>query len=396
MGIRTEIADKRQPRGIRSAVIAGGGTGGHLFPGIALAEELVRRNSACRIVFVSSGRPLEERVLAGTGFAICRLAVEGIKGKGAMAKLASSLKLPVSLFAAGALLRRVRPDVVIGMGGYSAGPVVLAAWMLRYERVICEQNRLPGMTNRILSRFARRVYVAFSDTFENMKPEKQVVAGNPVRRRIREALISRNDGTTAETPGVPDPQAEGFSDQPADRFTVLILGGSQGAHGINMAVIGALDHLAKKAEAKGFYFIHQTGQQDMEAVKTAYAEKKVPALTAPFFEDMAPLYHQADLVICRAGATTVAEIAVAGKPAVFVPFPHAADDHQRHNAAHLTDAGASEMILEKDLDAGDLAEKIVFYQQHPAVLAAMKDAMQGFGRPDAAKIIVDDIERMIA
>lgn len=375
MGIRAKIADETEISGIKSVVIAGGGTGGHLFPGIALAEEFKRRNPGCRVVFVSSGRPLEERVLSETGFEKYRIPVEGLKGRRGMAKLKTSVRLPFSLFYALALLARVRPDVVIGMGGYSAGPVVLAAWMLRRRRVICEQNRLPGMTNRILARFAQRIYVSFPDTFENASSGKTVLAGNPVRRRILEAL-STGETETAVT------KHEG------GRFTVLVLGGSQGARGINRAVTGALDYLAKK---ENYHFIHQTGEQDVKTVAAAYAEKGFSAVAAPFFEDMAECYQRADLVICRSGATTVAEIAVAGKAAVFVPFPHAADDHQRHNAVDLVHAGAAEMILEKDLNAVELAEKIVFYRQHPAVLTAMQTAMKGFGRPDAAKKIVDDI-----
>jgi UDP-N-acetylglucosamine--N-acetylmuramyl-(pentapeptide) pyrophosphoryl-undecaprenol N-acetylglucosamine transferase len=406
MGIRTEVADERPTRGISSVVIAGGGTGGHLFPGIALAEEFVLRNPACRIRFVSSGRPLEERVLAETGFEVYRLAVEGLKGRGVMAKLKTAFRLPLSLLQALRMLRRVRPDVVIGMGGYSAGPVVLAAWMLRYDRVICEQNRLPGITNRILSRFAGRIYVGFSGTFAGGSAEKQVVTGNPVRRRIRESLISVPDQTAEKsadfTAGrLPEPAAQKSTtaempaDGRADRFTVLILGGSQGAHGINMAVVGALDHLAEKAPAADYYFIHQTGEKDRDAVAAAYAQKGFPAMVASFFTEMAALYRQADLVICRAGATTVAEIAVAGNAAVFVPFPHAADDHQRHNAAHLVDAGAAEMILEKDLMAAGLAEKINYYRRHPEALAAMRDAMGRFARPEAAETIVDDIFALV-
>jgi UDP-N-acetylglucosamine--N-acetylmuramyl-(pentapeptide) pyrophosphoryl-undecaprenol N-acetylglucosamine transferase len=376
MGIRAkEIADETEISGIKSVVFAGGGTGGHLFPGIALAEEFTRRNPGCRVVFVSSGRPLEERVLAETGFEKYRIPVEGIKGRRGMAKLKTAVRLPFSLFYAMALLVRVRPDVVIGMGGYSAGPVVLAAWMLGRRRVICEQNRLPGMTNRILARFAQRIYVSFPDTFANAPADKTVLAGNPVRRRIVEALSTKETKTA-------------FTKHENGRFTVLVLGGSQGAKGINRAVTGALDHLAEK---ETYHFIHQTGEHDVQAVAAAYAEKNFSAVVASFFADMAALYRQADLVICRSGATTVAEIAVAGKAAVFVPFPHATDDHQRHNAVDLVGAGAAEMILENDLNAEELAEKIVFYRQHPAALTAMQTAMKGFGRPDAAKKIVDDI-----
>lgn len=378
MGIQEKIAGER-PR-IASVVIAGGGTGGHLFPGIAVAEEFRRRNPVCRIVFVSSGRPLEERVLSASGFEKAVIPVEGIKSRGPMAKLKSLAMLPLGFARAVMLLLRIRPDVVVGMGGYSAGPVVLGAWMLRYRRVICEQNRQPGMTNRILARFAQRVYVSFPDSFDNVPAEKKMLTGNPVRRRILEALSAPENGCPAK-------QAS------SDRFNVLILGGSQGAHGLNLAVIRAMDDLADK---ENYHFIHQSGTADADAVAAAYREKGFSAVVAPFFEDMAGLYRGADLVICRAGATTVAEIAVAGKAAVFVPFPYAADDHQMFNALHLVEAGAAEMILEKDLSGCDLAGRIAFYRRNPGKLTAMQAAMKGFGRPDAAEKIIDDISRLIA
>jgi len=386
MGIQTKIAGERFR--INAAVIAGGGTGGHLFPGIAVVEELKRRNPECRIVFVSSGRPLEERVLSAGGFEKAVINVEGIKGRRKMAKLKSSAMLPFGFLQAAGLLRRVRPDVVIGMGGYSAGPVVLCAWMLGYPRVICEQNRVPGTTNRILSRFAQKIYVAYPDTFGSVSAKKVLLTGNPVRRQIIDALLAdENNG-----PAMPD--SSGTTDAgelpaPTNRFTVLILGGSQGAHGLNLAINGALDYLSDK---ENYHFIHQSGQQDAADVAAAYKEKGFSCTVAPFFEDMAGLYRRADLVICRSGATTVAEIAVAGKAAIFVPFPHATDDHQRHNARHLADMGAAGMILEKDLSARVLAESITFYQQNPEALSDMKAAMKGFGRPDAAEKIVDDIE----
>ena len=389
MGIQAKIAEKR--RRVNAAVIAGGGTGGHLFPGIAVAEELKRRQPGSRVVFVSSGRPLEERVLSAGGFEKAVINVEGIKGRRQMAKLKSSAMLPFGFLQAMGLLRRVRPDVVIGMGGYSAGPVILGAWMLSYPRVICEQNRLPGATNRILSRFAQKIYVAYPDTFGGVSGQKVLLTGNPVRRQIIDALLADENGG----PALPDSSKTTDSRElpaPTNRFTVLILGGSQGAHGLNLAINGALDYLSDK---ENYHFIHQSGQQDAADVAAAYEEKGFLCTVAPFFEDMAGLYRRADLVICRSGATTVAEIAVAGKAAIFVPFPHATDDHQRHNARHLADVGAAGMILEKDLSARVLAESITFYQQNPEALRGMKAAMKGFGRPDAAEKIVDDIEGLL-
>ncbi len=216
----------------------------------------------------------------------------------------------MGLIQSATVLIKFGPDVVIGLGGYSAGPVVVAAWLLRIPRVIQEQNVIPGITNRLLARFADLIFTSFPDTAIAAPIEKICFTGNPVRDEIIKAF----DASASEK---------------NRRFTVLILGGSQGARGLNRLVIAALDHLK---ETDRFRFIHQTGPADLQDAAIAYAEKDIANTTAPFFTDMAALYARADLVICRAGATTVAEIIAAGKPAVFIPFPHATDNHQVYNA----------------------------------------------------------------
>jgi UDP-N-acetylglucosamine--N-acetylmuramyl-(pentapeptide) pyrophosphoryl-undecaprenol N-acetylglucosamine transferase len=357
-------------------IFAGGGTGGHLFPGIAIAREFENRCPGTRVLFVSSGRPIEEKVLAKTGFETAMIRVEGIKGKSFWSKLKSALILPRGGFGAIALLFRFKPDMVMGLGGYSAGPLIMAAWALRIPRAICEQNQLPGVTNRILSHFSNRIYVSYKDTGLNAPEEKIRIFGNPVRREIIKKLQEERQEARMRK----------------QKFTVLILGGSQGAHGLNMAVVDALGHLAHPNQ---FRFVHQSGAADAPVVARTYDDRQIAHTTAAFFDDMASLYRDADLVICRSGATTIAEVTIAGCSVIFVPFPHAADNHQVFNAKPLVDEGAAEMILESDLSGRLLAERIEFYAGHPEVLARMKAKIKAFGNPDAAARIVEDVYQLL-
>jgi len=364
-------------------VIAGGGTGGHLFPGIAIAEEFMYRWPDSRVLFVTSGKKIEETVLAKTEFKTRLISVQGIKGKGLLAKLASLFRLPKGLMEAIRLLAEFKPDVVIGMGAYSAGPVIAAAWLLGKHRVIHEQNSIPGLTNRLLAKMAEKIYVSFPDTgFKRSVSHKIAFFGNPVRRDILASF------ETDDRKAVP-------ADETREQFIVLVLGGSQGAHSINMAVLDSVIHLRELTDTYRFCFVHQTGVRDAEEVAKVYRQMKIDAEVAPFFNHMEDLYCKADLVICRSGATTVAELTAAGKAAVFIPFPFATDDHQVLNAKALLEEGAAAMILEKDLTGGRLAEKIVYFAQNPAVTAKMAQKIREFGHPKAAQNIVDDICRLI-
>jgi len=269
------------------------------------------------------------------------------------------------------LLKRFKPDLVIGVGGYVSGPMVLAARLMGITCVLQEQNVMPGITNRMLAPLVRRVYAAFPDTRGRGVRKKMTVTGNPVRKEL--------SGSTDE----PKKEDSGAS---KGRFTLLVFGGSQGARGINRAVTGALEHLPLARMA----FIHQTGAGEVSSVGSAYEERGAAATVKAFFVDMATQYLAADLVVCRAGALTVAEVTAMGKPAIFVPYPFAADDHQRLNAQSLVDQGAAEMILEKDLTGEALAERILFYESHPEALAAMAQKARAWGKPDAARRIVED------
>jgi UDP-N-acetylglucosamine--N-acetylmuramyl-(pentapeptide) pyrophosphoryl-undecaprenol N-acetylglucosamine transferase len=358
-------------RGLR-VVIAGGGTGGHLFPGIAVAEEFRARNAGHQVLFVSRGNVFERAALERAGFPLETITIEGLKGRGVWNQLRVLCRLPGSILQSIGRLQAFRPDIVIGLGSYSAGPLVMAAWLLRIPVALCEQNVLPGITNRVLARLAERIFTSFDRTEGGFDPKKVLWTGNPLRRQIVEAA-----GRTA----------------PAEPFCVLVIGGSQGAHRINTAMLAALGDLADPA---GFYFIHQTGSADEAAVAAAYQQSGAGARVQAFFDDMAAQYARAHLVVCRAGATTVAEISALGKAAVLIPYPHAADDHQQRNARRLVEAGAAEMIDEQELTGERLAARIGFYASHPEARAGLARQAARLGKPDAAQRIVDECCRLAA
>ena len=336
-------------------VIAGGGTGGHQFPGIAVAEEILARNSESDVLFVGTGNALETSVLGEKGYRHATISAQGIKNLGLFKKVRAFMLLPGSLLASARLLKDFRPDVVLGVGGYSAGPVVAAAWMLGIKTALQEQNVLPGITNRWLAHIADRLYLSFRDTQGIRTGHKALVTGNPVRREFFSAQGAAR-------------QAGESNGDAAALFTVLVAGGSQGAHAINLAVRSALQHISDIGRVR---FIHQTGSADLAMMKEAYAASRARSTVKAFFTDMARQYQRADLIVCRAGATTVAEVTAMGKAVVFIPFPHAADDHQRLNAQSLVRDDAAEMILEKDLTGEGLARRIEHYAATPEVLARM-------------------------
>ena len=353
-------------------VIAGGGTGGHLFPGIALAGEFMARSLQSRVLFVGAGRPFEKTALARAGFPQATIAIEGIKGRGLWARLRAVMKIPGAVWRSGSILADAGADLVVGVGGYAAGPVALAAWLKGVPLVVCEQNSVPGITNRLLVPLARRVYVSFADTRGKIDPAKMRVTGNPVRQ----AIVAM--------------QSIPIKDEP--RFTVFVVGGSQGAHAINMAFLAALPHLRCRETLR---IVHQTGEADLAAVAAGYRAAGVDAEVKAFFHDMAPRYAAADIVVCRAGATTVAELTAMGKAALFIPFPFAADNHQEHNARALVERGAAQMILESDLTGAELARRLDDLSGAPAQLAELAAQSKALGRPLAAKSIVDDCYQLL-
>ena len=363
-------------------IIAGGGTGGHLFPGIAIADAFMERDKKNEVLFVGTGKPFEISILSKTCFMYQSITAEGIKGRGLWNQIVSIAKIPKGVVESVKILKNFKPDLVLGVGGYSAGPVGLGAWLLGIKIVIHEQNILPGITNRILSHFAHRIYVSFKNTKVKtfrccgaINQNKIHITGNPVRKEILECARNQKIYLGQAKP-----------------FTVLILGGSQGAHSINMAVIEALEHIKEKDK---FFFLHQTGAADEEKIKNAYTAHGISCTVKAFFDDMAQQYSKADLIICRAGATTVAEVSAIGKGVLFVPYPFAADNHQVLNALSLKKAGAAEMILQKDLNGKALAKKIRRYASNPNALEAMSSRIKKLGRLDAAEAIVDDCYKLI-
>ncbi len=353
-------------------LIAGGGTGGHLFPGIALAEEIVTRHPRNDVVFVGTERGLEARIVPQNGFVFEAIKSRGLKGMG-LAKMGLGLALlPVSFFSAARLLRKYRPDVVVGVGGYSSGPVVLMAWLMRVPTAIQEQNALPGLTNRILGRFAQAVFLSFETAVQFFPRARAYGLGNPIRRGMIENFLRPKNAH--------------------ERFTLLVFGGSLGAKGINERVLAALPYLN---DLKGrLHIIHQTGEGDLQRVTQGYAEQNFPAEIREFIDDMAGAYLGADLVLCRAGATTLAELTICKKASILVPFPFATDDHQALNGQALVDAGAAVMFRESELTGEKLAATIRELKDNPARLAKMEKAAGVLGRPQAAQEIADVLQQL--
>ena len=348
-------------------VIAGGGTGGHLYPGIAVARELLRRQPEAQITFAGTARGIEARVIPREGFELDTLRSTGLKGTSVLARLRGLLLIPLSGIDAWSILSRRTPDLVIGVGGYSSGPVVAIAVLRRIPTLLLEQNAVPGLTNRLLAPAVSAAAVTFESTASYFG-RRAIVAGNPVRAEFVSERVA---------PGVRDPGPP----------RVLIFGGSQGAHAINMAMVEAAPQLA--AYRGGMAITHQTGERDLELVRDGYRRAGLEARVEPFLFTMDREIKSADLVVCRAGATTIAELTTAGRAAVLVPLPTAADDHQRKNAEVLAQAGAADVMEQLNLDGAALAARIVELVSNPARLDAMAAAARKMGKPDAAKVIAD-------
>lgn len=352
-------------------MIAGGGTGGHLFPGVALAEELRSREADAAVRFVGTARGIEARVLPGLGWDLVLIEVSGLKTVGALGAVRGMARLPRALWQARRVVKEFRPDVVVGVGGYASGPVVLMARIMGVKTGILEQNSLPGLTNKILGRFAHAVFLAFDETRRFFKPRKILMTGNPIRRDIRLAL----EAGGSERPDTPH------------LFRLFIFGGSQGAAALNEVVADAAIILARRGRT--LEIVHQTGESNLEPTRARYQAAGLKPDLRAFIADMAAEYRRCDLVIARSGATTVAELGVVGRPAILVPYPFAADNHQEVNAREMADAGAALMFRQSELTAEALADAIAGLAEHPERLARMASAMKSLGRPQAAAAILD-------
>jgi UDP-N-acetylglucosamine--N-acetylmuramyl-(pentapeptide) pyrophosphoryl-undecaprenol N-acetylglucosamine transferase len=352
-------------------LIAAGGTGGHIYPGIAVAQEILRRDAASLVRFVGTPRGLETKLVRQAGFELSFIDISGLKNVGAMARVRGLVLLPRSFYSARQVIREIQPDVVVGAGGYVSGPVLLTAALMRRPTLVMESNALPGFTNRTLARFIDRAAVSFEQSLRYFKG-KGVVTGNPVRREFFELVPKHRE---------------------KNRFSLLIFGGSQGARAINEAMVAALSDLKDVKEV--LRITHQTGTADLETVRAGYlAAGWENANVRPYIESIVTEFAAADLIICRAGATTTAELIAAGKASIMIPFPFAADDHQRKNGEAMELAGAARMIVQQSLTGKRLAEEIGSLVKEPEKLTAMELSARKLSRGDAAASVVDLIEAM--
>jgi UDP-N-acetylglucosamine--N-acetylmuramyl-(pentapeptide) pyrophosphoryl-undecaprenol N-acetylglucosamine transferase len=373
-------------------LIAGGGTGGHLFPGIAIAEEVVARPGGA-VLFVGTARGLETKLVPAAGFPLELLDVSGLNRVGIARTAKGLVRLPKAFFASRAVLRKFRPDLVLGVGGYASGPLVLAAALLGYPTAIQEQNSRPGFTNRVLGKVARRVFVAFEDARPFFGRRKTRLVGNPVRRKFVVAA-----STAGATTGGPARAGAGTATAAS---AVLVLGGSQGARAVNDLVMGAAAALATAGRLPRI--VHQAGAADDARVRARYGELGLldgahagRIEVRPFIDDMPAALAEAALVVGRAGALTLAELAMTGRPAILIPLPTAAADHQTANAAEFARAGAAVVAEQRATTPEALAALIEQLLGDPARLGAMSAAMAAQGRPNATRDIVDDLEAVAA
>lgn len=350
-------------------IIAAGGTGGHVFPGIALAEALGELNSGVEVLFVGTSNGPEAALIPQSGWPLRTIGGSSTHGGGFMNRMKSYLRVPGAMVRAWRLLRMEKPDMVIGTGGFATGPMVLAASIRGIHTAIVEPNAIAGRTNRILSHFVDRVFLGFSSAANVFPKGKSIVTGNPVRKDIASVEKRTYDGSHA--------------------MTILCYGGSQGARRLNEIMVDAISHLKDYSER--LRFIHQVGKASpVEEIATIYRRNSFESEVFVFTDQMASLYQEADLVVARAGAGTVAEVAALRMPSVLVPLPHAVDDHQSANAEELAKAKGALLISESDLDGEKLAKLIVDFLEHPEKLKAMSDGLAVVGHPEAARRIASN------
>ena len=355
---------------IKKLLIAGGGTGGHVLAGIAIADEWCREFSDSKILFVGSEQGLESRLVPKYGYDLVTLKIGALNRVSLKTRLLTTLKLPFSFLKAAWVLIRFRPNAVIGVGGYASGPVVMIARILApifgIHTAILEQNSVAGFTNRMLGRWVHRVFCAFEAGASIFSPEKVMITGNPIRSSLKRLPPSSSDP-----------------------FTLFIFGGSQGAGGINTMILDALPFLKKEKVE----FIHQTGVNDFERVSSAYQREGITARVEKFIDDMGACYEKASLVICRAGASTLSELASVERAAIFIPLPTAADNHQEKNARIFEEAGGAFVIPQGSVTGAQFAEKILALKNDPKRIHSLELKVRPFYRSDSAEMIVKDLTK---
>ena len=356
-------------------VISGGGTGGHIYPAIGIAKELTQLDTATEVVFIGGVDRLESTLVPQHGFHFLPISVAGFPRKLTWQWIPVIYKVCSGFVKSLSLLKNLKPSVVVGTGGYVCGPVLLAAILLGIPTVIQEQNAVPGLTNRILARWTKAIYLALEAAGTHFPIEKTVVMGNPIRRTIGAVERHRE---TYDSLGL-DPE----------RKTIFVMGGSQGAQAINQNVMDTLDTLG--AFHKQFQLVHQTGQADYEAVKARYQTASIRHLVQPYFDPIERIYSITDLMVCRAGGMTIAEIAACGIPAIFIPLPTAAGGHQRLNAQAVADAGGGVVLDQRTLTGGELAEAIIKIIDDPEKHQQMAYRSRQLGNPHAGEEIARSI-----
>ena len=373
-------------------LIAGGGTGGHLYPGIALARELQRRDPSSHVSFVGTAQGIEARVVPREGFELDLIHVAGLKGKSRVERAIGFSLLPIAALDSWRVIAKRRPDVVVGVGGFASGPVLAIAALFGYPTMLLEQNALPGITNRLLARVVRAAAVNFEAALTYF-PRTGFVAGNPVRPEFFPAENEELNETTSPFDSVDSAGGVNLAQgKPRDAAQVLIFGGSQGAHAINVAMVEAAARLA--ASGIRLAITHQTGERDLDLVRAAYQRAGVAARVEAFIYEIDREMKAADVVIARAGATTLAELAASGTPAILVPLPTATDDHQRRNAEVVAHAGAAVVVEERGLNGDTLAAAITGLVSDEQRRRDMGSAARKLARPDAAARIADRVEEL--
>ena len=354
-------------------IIAAGGTGGHVFPGIALAEEFTEKNRNNQLLFVGTKRELERKTIIPKGYAFEAIDTSGLKGKKPLTMVRALFQAAKGIFQSIVIIKQFAPDLVIGLGGYVSGPVLLAAYLMGVKTAIHEQNSIPGFTNRILGKIAHRIFISFDYSRSYFPSEKTVLTGTPLgNEHLQASTVS----------------------PPAGPFTLLILGGSLGSRQINGAITDALEDLLPLKDT--ITLIHQTGPQEVSLVKAAYHERGFAAEVVPFIDHIAGTYQRAHLIISRAGATTLAELMVHHKASILIPYPLAADHHQHLNARILVDQKAAQMIDPDHVTGKCLAQLILHLYHHPEQRAAMEKNAGSLGKPHAAQAIVDHCYKLVA
>jgi len=362
-------------QGGQTLMIAGGGTGGHIYPAIAIAREYIARDASRRVVFVGTERGLEKQIVPKAGFPIEFIDVGGLKGKGGLDLMRNVVRLPKGLTQAWGVVGRHRPNVVLGVGGYSSGPVLVAAKLRGIPTIIHEANAFPGVANRVVAKFATTVAVAYADALPRLKRTDGVVTGNPIREEFfRLGAIPRQPATS-------------------NQQRLLVFGGSQGSRVLNDAMCAALLFLARLKDS--VEIVHQTGPNELEKVQTAYRQSAFTgARVVPYLDPMADEIAAADLVVSRAGAMTIGELAAVGRAAILVPFAAATNNHQEVNARVVEKAGGAIVLTEKDLSPERLAGAITEVLSDPVRAVRMGKAANALAAPQATKTIVDLIERI--